>query len=484
MQLRKLHIQSFGCQMNDYDVERMTEVLQGVGYELTAQEQDADVIILNSCAIREKAEHKVVSAVGRFRALKQQRPEVLLAVGGCVPTLEGESLLDTVPLVDFTFGPDAIASLPALIDEVRQTQRRFAAVAFTDIEQYEFLDANPKPSTTRITGLVTIQKGCDNDCAYCVVPNTRGAEISRAAAEVVAETQRFVAAGAREITLIGQNVNSYHGAADGFVGLLRQVDAVPGLARLRFTTSHPKDFGNDVAECFRDLPRLCEWLHLPVQAGSTRVLHAMRRTYTREDYLRKIDHLRDVCPDISLSTDIIVGYPGESDEEFRETLSLLEYVQYDAIYSFKYSPRPRTPAITLGDTISESLKSERLQAVQDLQRTISARRLQRFVGSKREVLVEGESRYGGQACGRIRQNHKVNFSLLPSGTSRDAIATDAMPPTSTAIDQLMGCLVEVEIVSARAHSLEGRLSEDCPPIAAASLTSTPRRSRTSLPVVA
>ena len=455
---KRVYLQSFGCQMNAYDVARMLEVLSRDGYAVTDQPDDADLLLVNTCAIREKAEAKTGSAVGRLRPYKQRRPGAVIAVGGCVATLQGKDLLEQLPDVDLTFGPDAIPALPDLVRQVRSDGARLAAVDFIDVEDYRFLDADPRPDSGRVTALVTIQKGCDNDCAYCVVPATRGREVSRPAAEVVAEVVRFVEAGAREVTLIGQNVNSYrHGSSD-FPALLRQVAAVAGLYRLRFTTSHPKDFHEPVADCFRDLHTLCEWLHLPVQSGSTRVLHRMQRTYRREEYLRKIEYLRGVCPDISLSTDIIVGYPGESDVEFEETLSLLEEVQYDSIYSFKYSPRPGTPAAGLGDSIAEPVKSVRLARVQDLQKAITAGRLHRFVGRVEEVLVEGESRQGGQACGRTRANVVVNF--VP-------------PPAQTPLS-LRGRLVQVPIAAARTHTLWGGTSLP---------ESAPRRGGLALPVV-
>lgn len=443
---RRFLVRSFGCQMNDYDVGRMAEVLRRDGWEPTDDERAADLVILNSCAIREKAEHKVMSAVGRFGPQKRARPEALLALGGCVPTLVGDALLRALPLVDFTFGPDAIPRLPALVGDALRARRRFSAIAFTDVEDYSFLDADPLPGETRATALVTIQKGCDNDCAYCVVPAARGREVSRPAAEVVREVERFVAAGAREVTLIGQNVNSWRGSPGGFPDLLARVDGVAGLRRMRFTTSHPKDLDRRVADCFCRLPRLCEWLHLPVQSGSTRVLDAMRRGYTRDEYLERIETLRRGCPDIAITTDVIVGYPGETDAEFCETLSLLRAVEYDAIYSFKYSPRPRTPARELCDDVPGAAKAERLAAVQETQRAISAARLARFVGRVKEVLVEGESRAGGQACGRTRTNHVVNFA----------------PPAGTPVAALVGKLVNVEIMSARAHSLVGRLRAEAP----------------------
>lgn len=453
---KRVFLQSFGCQMNDYDVGRMLEVLGRDGYQRTDVADDADLFVINTCAIREKAEAKTGSAVGRVRPQKQRRPGVIIAVGGCVPTLEGQALLDDLPDVDLTFGPDAIGRLPDLLRRIERDGERIAAVDFTEVESYRFLDAEPRPDPLRVTALVTIQKGCDNDCAYCVVPSTRGPEVSRPVAEVTDEVERFVRAGAREVTLIGQNVNSYrYGTAD-FTALLHLVAAVPGLLRLRFTTSHPKDFFEPVADCFRDLPALCEWLHLPVQSGSTAVLARMQRTYRREEYLAKIAYLRTRCPDISLSTDIIVGYPGESDAEFEQTVSLLEEVQYDSIYSFKYSPRPRTPAITLGDPVPEAVKSARLARVQALQKIITARRLGRFVGRTEEVLVEGESRQGGQACGRTRGNVVVNFA----------------PPTGTAPSDLVGQLLRVPITAAGTHTLRS-----------GDPSTAPRPSRPSLPVL-
>jgi tRNA-2-methylthio-N6-dimethylallyladenosine synthase len=357
---------------------------------------------------------------------------------------EGERLLRRLPLADFTFGPDQIPALASLLERQRRERRRFAATEVIDVEDYQFLDADPRPGEVRVTALVTIQKGCDNHCAYCVVPATRGREVSRPADEVLAEVRRFVALGAREVTLIGQNVNSYHaiGMPDGddFAELLRRVDATPGLKRLRFTTSHPKDFTRKVAEAFRDLPTLGRWLHLPVQSGSSRTLRRMVRDYTRDEYLAMLDYVRQMAPEISLSTDIIVGYPGESDADFAETLSLLERVQYDFIYSFAYSPRPDTPALKLRlrDDVPDLVKAERLQAAQSLQREITARRLQRFVGRSVEVLVEGESqRGGGQLCGRTSGNEMVNFEAPPGVRA--------------------GEMAAVEVTAVRAHTLVGHV---------------------------
>ncbi len=445
--VRRVFIQNFGCQMNDYDVARLAEVLRKDGYERTDDPEQADLVYINTCSVREKSEAKVASAAGTFREWKR-KPGAVLAIGGCVAQQEGERLLRRIPHADVVCGPDQIAEVPSLLRRVRGERRRIAATDFIDVEQYQFLDADPRPGEVQVTALVTIQKGCDNHCAYCIVPHTRGPEVSRPADEVVAEVARFVALGAREVTLIGQNVNSYHGIGprdrssdgDDFAELLRRVDRVPGLLRTRFTTSHPKDFTPKVARMFRDLPTLCAWLHLPVQSGSSRTLKRMVRGYTREEYLARLDHAREMVPDLSLSTDIIVGYPGETEADFRETLSLLEYAQFDSIYSFEYSERPETPALKLllRDDVPPEVKHARLLEVQALQRDITARRLQRFVGREVEVLVEGESRTGGQLCGRTSGNQMVNFDA-PAGVN------------------LTGRLVPVTIVETRTNTLAGRL---------------------------
>lgn len=440
--IRRVYIENYGCQMNDYDVLRLVEVLRRDGYERTDNPEEADLVLIETCAIREKSEAKVASAAGRFKEWRQ-KPGAILAIGGCVSQQEGPKLLRRIPHADLTFGPDQIVNVPSLLRRVQGERRRLAVTEVIDVEDYDFLDADPRPGDVKVTALVTIQKGCDNHCAYCVVPNTRGREVSRPADEVVAEVERFVMAGAREVTLIGQNVNSYHaiGTPDGddFAALLGLVDAVPSLLRLRFTTSHPKDFTAQVARAFRDLPRLASWLHLPVQSGSNRVLAAMRRDYTVEEYLEKIDYLRSLVPDISLSTDIITGYPSETEDDHRATLALLERVRYDSIYSFAYSPRPGTSAIDLGDDVPAEVKSRRLQEVQAVQRQITAERLGRFVGRDVEVLVEGESRVGGQACGRTSGNQMVNFPIGP-GQRPEGLA---------------GQLVKVRIAAARTNTLAG-----------------------------
>ncbi len=444
---KKIFIQNFGCQMNDYDAERMVEVMHRQGYATAATAEEADLIVINSCSIRDKAEQKTASAAGRYRELKQFKPGLVVAVGGCVAQQEGERLLRRIPVADFVFGPDLIPALPSLM--ARVSKKRFAATEVIEVEDYEFLDADPEPSAVKVTALVTIQKGCDNHCAFCVVPTTRGREVSRPADEVIAEVARFVALGAREVTLIGQNVNSYHGIGsedgDDFAELLERVDAVPGLLRQRFTTSHPKDFTPKVARAFRDFRTVGSWLHLPVQSGSSRTLKRMVRDYTRAEYLEKIDYLRQLVPDISLSTDIIVGYPGESEAEHQETLSLLEQVQYDSIYSFEYSARPDTPALKLRDSVHGPIKKRRLQEVQTLQRKITAARLRRWIGRDAEVLVEGASKRGaGQLCGRTRGNELVHFSAPVGGDEK----------------ALIGKLVSVHITGAGTNTLIGQMDSD------------------------
>lgn len=462
---RRVFIESFGCQMNDYDVARMVEVLRKSGYERIEEAEQADLIVINTCSIREKAENKAASAAGRYRPLKEKNPSLIVALGGCLAQQEGDALLKKIPVADLTFGPDQIPQLPGHVATLLGQQSadpatwarprtplgkyrlRLAKTEVIDVEDYEFLDADPRPGDVSVTALVTIQKGCDNYCAYCVVPNTRGREVSRPADQVVAEIKRFVDQGAREVTLIGQNVNAYHaiGMPDGddFAELLARCDKVPGLRRLRFTTSHPHYFSRKVADAFRDLPTLCPWLHLPVQAGSSRVLAMMARDYKREDYLDKIAYIKSVCPDISLSTDIIVGYPGETEEDFQDTCSLLELVRYDSIYSFSYSRRPGTPATELEDTLPQEEKSRRLQIVQALQRTITNERMARMVGRTEPVLIEGLARMGnGQLCGRTGGNHTVNMD----------------PPATGEASALIGQVVPVYITQARSHTLAGQLA--------------------------
>ena len=412
------------------------------GYAVVTAPEDADVILINTCTVREKSRVKVLSAIGRYARLKVKNPELILGVAGCVAQQEGAELLKASDALDMVIGPDHIGNLPAIIREARQ--RRQVLVGHLDVEEYQFLNAVPGKEGRGPTALVTIQKGCDNHCSYCVVPQVRGPEVSRPLDHIVHEVQGLVDAGMVEVTLIGQNVNSYaghRGDSGDFVELLRQVDAVDGLRRVRFTTSHPKDFTEGLSRAFAELPTLCPWLHLPVQSGSSRVLERMNRGYTREHYLGLVELVRRNCPEVTLGTDIIVGYPGESEEDFLETVSLLEKVQYDTVYSFKYSVRPDTAAADQEDDVPEVDKARRLRTLQARQDEITRQRLARFEGQTVTVLVEGPSRRGlPQLSGRGPGNHVVNFQQ-PDGAP-----------------DLVGRLVQVTVTRTGGHSLTGELA--------------------------
>ena len=430
--------------MNVHDTRRMEDVLRPEGYSATDDPARADVILINTCTVREKSRIKVLSAIGRYAKLKAHNPDLVLGVAGCVAQQEGAELLRASDALDLVFGPDHIASLPRLIQEARE--RKQVLVGHLDVEGYQFLRATPEAQGRGPTSLVTIQKGCDNHCSYCVVPQVRGPEVSRPIAEIVEEIRGQVEAGVVEVTLIGQNVNSYSGvdgSSGDFVKLLREVDQVPGLQRLRFTTSHPKDFTEPLARAFAELRTLCPWLHLPVQSGSSRVLERMNRSYTREDYLGLADLVRQHCPEVTLGTDIIVGYPTETEDDFLDTMSLLEQVQYDTVYSFKYSTRPNTAAAEQDDDVPEADKARRLRQLQGRQDEITRARLARFLGHTVTVLVEGPSRRGlPQLSGRGPGNHVVNFEMPTAG------------------DDLVGSLVPVKITRTGGHSLFGTVSGD------------------------
>jgi tRNA-2-methylthio-N6-dimethylallyladenosine synthase len=441
-----LYIRTFGCQMNVHDSRRMEHVLRPLGYGLASSPEEADLILVNTCTVREKSRTKALSAVGRYARLKASRPGLLLGIAGCVAQQEGQALLREAPALDLVLGPDFISELPTLVP--RLGQQAEVRVGFSEVDSYRFLQGPAEPALRGPTALVTIQKGCDNHCAYCIVPSVRGPEVSRPASEILDEVRVLVRSGVREVTLIGQNVNSYRGLGGGegdFVALLEQVDRIEGLLRLRFTTSHPKDFGEDLARCFGRLRTLCPWLHLPVQSGATGVLQRMNRGYSREHYLGLVKQIRRRCPQVSLGTDLIVGFPGETDEEFSQTLSLVEQVQYDYAYSFKYSVRAGTPAAELADDVPEQQKARRLAALQALQDAVTARKLAAHERRKLPVLVEGPSRRGGvQLAGRAPGNQVVNF---------DPGDTPCRP----------GDLAEVLITAAGKHSLRGRLAGPAAP---------------------
>jgi tRNA-2-methylthio-N6-dimethylallyladenosine synthase len=407
---RKVHIRSFGCQMNVYDSHRMADTLAGEGYAETATPGDADLIILNTCHIREKAVEKVYSELGRVRRLKEaaarEGRSVVVAVAGCVAQAEGAEIIRRAPAVDLVVGPQSYQHLPMLL---RRLAREGALIEteFPAEDKFDRLAA-PSPQATRARGVaafVTVQEGCDKFCTFCVVPYTRGAEMSRPVAKIVAEVERLAEAGVREVTLIGQNVNAYHGegpdgAPWGLGRLLQRIAEIPGIARLRYTTSHPGDMEDSLIAAHRDLPGLMPQLHLPVQSGSDRVLAAMNRRHTRTDYLRIIERLRQVRPDMAFSSDFIVGFPTETEADFQATLSLVEEVGFASAFSFKYSARPGTPAADMGEQVPDAVRHERLLR---LQRAIDRQQAAfnaRCLGQSFEVLFERPGRHPGQLVGR------------------------------------------------------------------------------------
>ena len=438
MPAKKLYIATFGCQMNEYDSLKMAQLLQN-DYTTVDDPEEADLILVNTCSIREKAEHKLYSLMGRFRQIKSTKPGLIIGVGGCVAQQEGERLLKSLPHLDIVFGPQGLYRLPEMIRALEAGKRPICATGLEKDFAIPFV-RGLLPEKRPVRTFVTIMQGCDNFCTYCVVPYVRGREISRPASDVLAEVTDLVGRGIKEITLLGQNVNSYGrkgGKGPDFVGLMRMVSDVLGLARLRFVTSHPRDLDMDVMECFRDIPNLCRHLHLPVQSGSNRVLSRMNRHYTRDEYLEKVRRLRELCPDIVLTTDIIVGFPGETDEDFNDTLELLKEVGFEQIFAFKYSPRPFTRAAGFEDKVTEDVKAGRLNTTLELQNEISLKRHEALCGTEMEILVEGPSKADpAELAGRTSGNHAVN---LPGP------------------QELIGRMVTVRIEKAFCHSLRGLL---------------------------
>jgi tRNA-2-methylthio-N6-dimethylallyladenosine synthase len=429
----RLYISTFGCQMNAYDSARMADVLrEAEGLELTTDPSEADVVLLNTCSVREKAQEKVFSHLGQWRLLKRRKPELVIGVGGCVASQEGEGILERAPFVDLVFGPQTIHRLPGMIGRLRATREPQVDVSFPEIEKFDSL---PAPRAEGATAFVSIMEGCSRYCSFCVVPYTRGEEVSRPFAQVTDEVESLVRQGVREVTLLGQNVNAYRGPApDGalvdLAGLIRHVARLPGLERIRFTTSHPLEFSQALVDAYAEVPKLANYLHLPVQSGSDRILAAMKRGYTRLEYKQKIRRLRAVRPDISLSSDFIVGFPGETETDFRETLDLIADVGFDQSFSFIYSRRPGTPAASLPDEVPHEVKQQRLEALQaqlDRQsRQISAS----MVGSVQRVLVEKPSRRDPrQLAGRTENMRWVNFDGPAALVDRFAEVriTEAMP---------------------------------------------------------
>ena len=437
---QKLYIQTNGCQMNEYDSDKMRDVLKAShGLELTDDPKQADILLLNTCSIREKAQEKVFSALGKWRKIKDKRPDVIIGVGGCVASQEGAAIQKRAPYVDIVFGPQTLHRLPQLLDQARTKHEHVVDVSFPEIEKF---DALPEPRAEGPKAFVSVMEGCSKYCTYCVVPYTRGEEISRPLNDVIAEITALAAQGVREINLLGQNVNAYRGEMeDGdiadFALLLHYVAAVDGIDRIRFTTSHPAEFTDSLIDAFAEIPKLVDHLHLPVQSGSDHILKLMKRGYTRADYIEKIRKLREARPDIYLSSDFIIGFPGETEAEFEETMTLIEEIGFDLSYSFVYSQRPGTPAADMPDDVSEEVKKQRLDRLQQRINEMAAAISDSMVNSVQTVLVEGQSKKNPlQMQGRTENNRVVNFIAHP---------------------RLAGQFVDVLITEALANSLRGRI---------------------------
>ena len=436
----KLYIKTHGCQMNEYDSDKMADVLAAShGLELTERAEEADVILINTCSIREKAQEKVFSQLGRWKQLKKDKPKLVIGVGGCVASQEGEALIKRAPLVDMVFGPQTLHRLPTMLEQVRDTGRPKVDISFPEIEKF---DALPAPGAQGPSAFVSVMEGCSKYCSFCVVPYTRGEEVSRPLEDVVAECEALAEQGVREINLLGQNVNAYRGdMADGdeadLALLIHYVAAVDGIDRIRFTTSHPVEFSNSLIEAFGEVPELVDFVHLPVQSGSDRVLSMMKRGHTALEYKQKIRRLREIRPEISLSSDFIVGFPGETERDFEDTMKLARDMGFDHSFSFIYSARPGTPAASLADDTPLEVKKERLAALQAQINEQAAAISQAMVNTRQRILVEGPSKKDPkQLFGRTENNRVVNFDGHP---------------------RLIGRFVDVMITEALSHSLRGRV---------------------------
>jgi tRNA-2-methylthio-N6-dimethylallyladenosine synthase len=437
---KKLHIKTWGCQMNEYDSAKMVDLLtSSLGYGVTEEAEEADLLVLNTCSIREKAQEKLFHQLGRWKELKKKNPELVIAVGGCVASQEGDAIRSRAPVVDVVFGPQTLHRLPAMIKEVKAGKGAQVDISFPEIEKFDNL---PEPRAEGPMAYVSVMEGCSKYCTYCVVPYTRGEEVSRPLDDVLYEIAQLAEQGVREVNLLGQNVNAYRGAThDGeicsFAQLLRYVAAIDGIDRVRYTTSHPIEFTDDIIDVYRDTPELVSFLHLPVQSGSDKILTMMKRPHTALEYKSKIRKLKAVRPDILVSSDFIVGFPGESDADFEKTMQLIEEIKFDTSYSFIFSARPGTPAADMPDDTPLDVKKERLYR---LQQTINNQAMQysrQMHGTIQRILVEGPSRHDlMELRGRTENNRVVNF-----------------PGNSN----LIGQFVDVEITEARPHSLRGEI---------------------------
>ena len=451
---KSFYLNTIGCQMNVYDSEQISTLLAGMGYQQTGILEIADLIIVNTCTIRAKAEQKAFSFLGRLAKLKIKKPGLIIGIGGCVAQQEGDKILRRVPHVDLVFGTQAIGRLPLLITKIEDKRCRIVDVGLAALPDLPDILPGRRPDRS-VSTFVTIMRGCDNFCTYCVVPHVRGREISRHPDRIMEEIREFVQSGVKEVTLLGQNVNSY-GKKEGllsFPELLDRVNTIEGLLRIRFTTSHPKDFGSALINAFRTHEKVCSHIHLPVQSGSDRILKRMNRKYTKALYLDKITKLRDTCPGIAITSDMIVGFPGETDADFNETLDLMTTVQFDGLFAFVYSDRPNAPAVQFKNKISEEEKRKRLQTLLELQEKFTRMKNEALVGSIQPILVEGTSKKQpsggfsrsqatGQWTGRTSTNKIVNFNHNDD------------PPGGGGI--FAGKIVHTKIEKAYAHSLWGK----------------------------
>ena len=437
----KLHIKTFGCQMNEYDSQKMLDVLHETrGFELTDLAEEADVLLLNTCSIREKAQEKVFSQLGRWRPLKEKNASVMIGVGGCVASQEGDAIRQRAPFVDVVFGPQTLHRLPEMLDQARESARAVVDVSFPEIEKFDRL---PEPRSEGPTAFVSIMEGCSKYCTFCVVPYTRGTEISRPFDDVITEVAHLAEQGVREINLLGQNVNAYRGEMhDGETAdlalLIRYVAAIDGIDRIRFTTSHPVEFSDSLIDVYRDVPELVSFVHLPVQSGSDRILMQMKRGHSAFEYKQKINRLKEARPGITISSDFIIGFPGETDQDFAHTMKLIRDVDFDQSFSFIYSRRPGTPAADLPDDVPHEVKQQRLAELQNQINNQAMRYSRAMVGTVQKILVERKSKKDAkQLAGRTENNRVVNFA---------------------GNENLIGQFVDVEITEALPNSLRGQLT--------------------------
>ena len=462
---KRLYINTMGCQMNVYDSGQIQNRLAPLGYVPTDKLDEADVIIVNTCSIRDKAEQKAFSFLGRLAPLKKRNPELIVGMGGCVAQQEGKRVLKRMPYVDLVFGTQAISRLPRIIERILETRCRVVDIEICETISPDDFATGPFPQSDT-SAFVTIMRGCDNYCTYCIVPYVRGRESSRPMDDIISEIRHLVSNGVREVTLLGQNVNSY-GQKEGFgsfAQLLAKVNAIDGLERIRFTTSHPKDFSEELIQCFRRLGKLCHHIHLPVQSGSDSILKRMNRHYTRQRYSDKVNQLKRICPDIAITSDIIVGFPGETDQDFEDTLTLIKEIGFDGLFAFIYSDRPYAPAVRFRDKVDETVKKERLQRVLACQESATLSKNQALVGTVQEILVDGVNDH------KTDPNPDELLEARPSGlqwtgrTSTNKIVHFAQGLKQSCDNQrLTGQLLRIMIEEALPHCLLGRqLSSQAP----------------------